>query len=124
MTAEDDRNEPALLRSQNDGGLGFDGAWSDDFHHVIRVMLTQQREGYYGNFAGTAGELAETLQHGWLYRGQRTRTDSHPRGRESSALAPEQFVYCISNHDQVGNRAFGERLGHVIHPPLIAPHPP
>ncbi len=116
VMAEDDRNEPALLRSQNDGGLGFDGAWSDDFHHVIRVMLTQQREGYYGDFAGTADELAETLQHGWLYRGQRTRTDGHPRGRESSALAPEQFVYCISNHDQVGNRAFGERLGHVIHP--------
>lgn len=116
LVAEDDRNEPELLRAVEQGGLGFDGVWSDDFHHVVRVMLTQQREGYYENFLGTPAELAETLEHGWLFRGQRKREDGELRGGESIEFAPEQFVYCISNHDQVGNRAFGERLGHIIEP--------
>lgn len=99
-----------------DGGLGFDGCWSDDFHHVVRVMLTQQRESYYENFEGTAHELVQTLEHGWLYRGQKQKTSGQPRGGDAIGHAPEQFVYCISNHDQVGNRAFGERLGHIIEP--------
>ncbi|HEY0368803.1 MAG TPA: malto-oligosyltrehalose trehalohydrolase [Chthoniobacterales bacterium] len=116
LVAEDERNEPALLRSTDDDGIGFDGAWSDDFHHVVRVMLTGQREGYYANFQGTPNELADTLRHGWLYRGQAKPSDGEPRGGESIDLAPEQFIYCISNHDQVGNRAFGERLGHVVTP--------
>ena len=116
VVAEDDRNEPDLLRATEEGGHSFDGVWSDDFHHVVRVMLTKQREGYYENFHGTPEELMETLQHGWLYRGQRKRTDGKLRGGESKDFPPERFVYCISNHDQVGNRAFGERLGHIIDP--------
>ena len=116
VIAEDDRNDPTLLRAPDAGGFGFDGCWSDDFHHTVRVMLTKQREGYYANFEGTPRELADTLAHGWHYRGQPRLTSGKPRGAESIALAPEQFVYCISNHDQVGNRAFGERLGHVIDP--------
>ncbi|MFL6569908.1 MAG: malto-oligosyltrehalose trehalohydrolase [Chthoniobacterales bacterium] len=116
LVAEDERNEPNLLRSVDRGGLGFNGVWSDDFHHIVRVMLTRQREGYYENFRGTADELTETLEHGWLFRGQRRREDGHLRGGESIEFAPEQFIYCISNHDQVGNRAFGERLGHIVEP--------
>ena len=114
VIAEDERNDPTLLRTPDDGGYGLDGCWSDDFHHTVRVMLTKQREGYYANFEGTPHELADTLLHGWHYRGQPRLTSGKPRGAESIDLAPEQFVYCISNHDQVGNRAFGERLGHVI----------
>ncbi|MBA2269921.1 MAG: malto-oligosyltrehalose trehalohydrolase, partial [Chthoniobacterales bacterium] len=116
VIAEDDRNDPNLLRASNAGGLGFDGCWSDDFHHTVRVMLTKQREGYYANFEGTSRELADTLAHGWHFRGQPRPTSGKPRGGESIDLQPEQFVYCISNHDQVGNRAFGERLGHVVEP--------
>ncbi|MDQ6861838.1 MAG: malto-oligosyltrehalose trehalohydrolase [Verrucomicrobiota bacterium] len=116
LVAEDDRNEPELLRATSEAGLGFDGVWSDDFHHVIRVMLTKQREGYYENFRGTPEELSEVLQHGWLYRGERKRIDGTLRGGESIDFSPDHFVYCISNHDQVGNRAFGERLGHIIEP--------
>ena len=117
VIAEDDRNDVNLLTAPEAGGLGFDGCWSDDFHHTVRVMLTKQREGYYANFEGTPCELADTLAHGWHYRGQPRPTSGKPRGAESIGLAPEQFVYCISNHDQVGNRAFGERLGHVISAP-------
>jgi maltooligosyltrehalose trehalohydrolase len=80
------------------------------------VLLTNEREGYYANFDGTGRELAQTLAHGWLFRGQTQPATGEARGSDASGLAPEQFVYCISNHDQVGNRAFGERLGHVISP--------
>lgn len=116
VIAEDERNEPELLRPPERGGFGLDGVWSDDFHHVIHVMLTGEREGYYENFEGTAHELAETLTHGWLFRGQKQRSTGEPRGGDSLGLAPAQFVFCISNHDQVGNRALGERLGQLITP--------
>ncbi len=116
LIAEDDRNDPRVLGSPGGDGLGFDGVWSDDFHHVVRVLLTGEREGYYEKFRGTPAELAETLQHGWLPRGQRARTDESRRGGDSASFPPECFVYCISNHDQTGNRAFGERLGHVLSP--------
>ena len=96
--------------------MAFDGAWADDFHHVVRVMLTGVREGYYANYDGTPEELAQTLTHGWLYRGQPQKTSGKPRGGDPTEVGPRQFVYCISNHDQVGNRAFGERLGHVVSP--------
>lgn len=116
VIAEDERNDPQLLTSHLSDGLGLDAAWADDFHHVVRVMLTGEREAYYANFRGTPDELAQTITHGWLYRGQKTLTDHEPRGGDPDALPPQRFVYCISNHDQVGNRPFGERLSHVISP--------
>jgi maltooligosyltrehalose trehalohydrolase len=116
VIAEDDRNEPKLLASSERDGFGFDGAWADDFHHVVRVTLTRDREGYYANYEGTSSELAQTLTHGWLYRGQRQISSGKPRGGDPAELHPQQFVFCISNHDQVGNRAFGERLGHLTSP--------
>lgn len=116
VVAEDERNAPDLLRPTAHGGLGLDGCWADDFHHVVRVMLTRDREGYYANFAGTTGELAQTLTHGWFYRGQKQPASGTPRGADPVEAKPEQFIYCVSNHDQVGNRALGERLGHIISP--------
>jgi maltooligosyltrehalose trehalohydrolase len=116
VIAEDERNEPAVLQDREQGGLGFDGVWADDFHHVLRVRLTGEREGYYANFAGTSTELAQTLAHGWLFRGQTQPATATARGGRATGLAPHRFVYCISNHDQVGNRAFGDRLSEVISP--------
>lgn len=113
VIAEDERNDPQILTRPDRGGVGFDGAWADDFHHVVRVTLTQDREGYYANYAGTSSELTQTLTHGWLFRGQTQPSTGKPREGDPSELQPQQFIYCISNHDQVGNRAFGERLGHV-----------
>ncbi|MGI8435888.1 MAG: malto-oligosyltrehalose trehalohydrolase [Chthoniobacterales bacterium] len=114
VIAEDERNEPSLVRPVSKGGFGLDGVWADDFHHILRVMLTGQRDGYFADFSGTAEELADTVNHGWLYRGQARLSDGTPRGGETDGLARPQFVYCISNHDQIGNRAFGERLEHTI----------
>jgi maltooligosyltrehalose trehalohydrolase len=114
VVAEDERNLPQLILPSGDGGLGLDGCWADDFHHVVRVMLTRNQEAYYANYAGTSHELAQTLTHGWLYRGQNQIATGKARGGDPVAARAEQFVYCISNHDQVGNRAFGERLGHLI----------
>jgi maltooligosyltrehalose trehalohydrolase len=90
--------------------------WADDFHHVVRVRLTGEREDYYANFEGTSMELAQTLTHGWLFRGQTQPATATARGGSAIGLEPHRFVYCISNHDQVGNRAFGERLSEVISP--------
>jgi maltooligosyltrehalose trehalohydrolase len=116
VIVEDERNEAGLLRSRAQGGIGIDGAWADDFHHVVRVMLTGEQDSYFGNYRGTVDELADTLQHGWLYRGQPERMSGNRRGTNGSDLKPEQFIYCISNHDQVGNRAFGERLNQIVSP--------
>lgn len=113
IIAEDERNDPTVLRPRDLGGWGFDGVWADDFHHVVRVLMTGEREGYYANFHGNSTELARTLAHGWLFRGQTQKATGEPRGGDPAGLRSPQFIYCISNHDQVGNRAFGERLNHV-----------
>ncbi len=116
VIAEDERNAASIVSPRETGGWGFDAVWADDFHHVVRVLLTGENEGYYRNFEGSTVELAETLMHGWYFRGQPQPINGRPRGTSSAGLAPRQFVYCISNHDQVGNRAFGERLHHGISP--------
>ena len=114
IIAEDERNDPTVLRSPEAGGWGFDGVWADDFHHVVRVLMTGERESYYANFEGNSAELAQTLAHGWLFRGQTQSETGEARGGDPTGLPASQFIYCISNHDQVGNRAFGERLSHSI----------
>ncbi|MFN2475657.1 MAG: malto-oligosyltrehalose trehalohydrolase, partial [Chthoniobacterales bacterium] len=116
VVAEDERNAPEMLRPTDRGGLGLDGCWADDFHHAVSVTLTHNQEGYYANYRGGAHEIVETLTHGWLYRGQMQPASGTARGADPVEARTEQFVYCISNHDQVGNRAFGERLGHVTSP--------
>jgi maltooligosyltrehalose trehalohydrolase len=112
--AEDSRNEAQMLADENAGGYGFDAVWADDFHHVVRVGQTHMREGYYADFNGTLDELIDTLRHGWLYRGQPSCVLKSFRGTECAHLPPSGFIHCLSNHDQIGNRAFGERLHHVI----------
>jgi malto-oligosyltrehalose trehalohydrolase len=105
--AEDDRRLCSLLRPVASDGLGFDGCWADDFHHVVHVGLTREQEGYYQKFEGDAEELARVLRRGWF-----PATGEEPNAGRN--LEPEKFVFCISNHDQVGNRAFGQRLGHLV----------
>jgi len=112
--AEDSRNEARLLLSKDDRGYDFDGVWADDFHHVVRVGQTGQREAYFKDFEGELSEMVSTLRHGWLYRGNYSAAAERNRGTECRHLPPSKFVHCLSNHDQTGNRAFGERLSHTI----------
>ena len=110
VMAEDERNAAFLAETAAAGGSGLDALWADDFHHSVRVALTGEQEAYLANFTGTGQELADTLANGWYFRGQATPTSPKGRGTPCAHLPPHAFCYCISNHDQVGNRAFGERL--------------
>jgi maltooligosyltrehalose trehalohydrolase len=94
--------------------LGLDAVWADDFHHQVRVALSGEREGYYIDYTGSAEDLAATLRQGWFYTGQPSTYGKHPRGAPADDVPMPRFVYCLQNHDQVGNRALGERLNHEI----------
>ena len=118
VIAEDERKEANLLRARDRGGLGLDAIWSDDFHHVVRVMATGTREGYYSVYKGNNEELAATLQQGWLLRGEKQARQELDHPSRADSMAAEQFVFCISNHDQIGNQALGLRLNHLISAPL------
>ena len=115
VICEDPRNDRKLLVSREQGGYGCDGVWADDFHHVVRVQMTKEREGYMGYFKGTMKELVKTLRIGWLFTGQ-IQKDGIRRGTKPWEIEPEHFIHCISNHDQVGNRAFGDRINQIVSP--------
>lgn len=114
LIAEDERNDVRLIRPAGAGGYGLDGVWADDFHHASRVLLTGERDSYFADFAGTTEELARCLNGGFLYQGQSMPRSGEPRGTAVTDEPGSAFVLCTQNHDQVGNRAFGERLGHQI----------
>jgi len=114
--AEDSRNEVRVVLPVDKGGLGFDAVWADDFHHIVRVGQTQEAEGYLSEFAGTPGELLDTLRHGWHYRGQVSKFTLRARGTECQDAPPQAFLHCLSNHDQTGNDPFGRRIGHRVQP--------
>ena len=115
-TAEDNRNWAGIYEPATSDGWDVDAAWADDFHHTARVSHTHETQGYYCRYTGSTQEIADTLRHGWLYRGQRPPDAQSPRGTECAHIQPAAFIHCISNHDQVGNRAYGERLNHSISP--------
>jgi maltooligosyltrehalose trehalohydrolase len=108
VIAEDERNDPGLVRE-----MGLDAVWADDFHHAVHAALTGERDGYYGAYAGTASEIARTIDRGWLYCGEVYPPSGRVRGRQATDLEARSFAYCIQNHDQVGNRALGERLNRL-----------
>ena len=88
--------------------------WADDFHHATRVTLTGERDGYYGAYEPGVETIARTIRRGWLYEGQKHPVSGKPRGASADELSAERFVYCIQNHDQIGNRVLGDRLAHVV----------
>jgi maltooligosyltrehalose trehalohydrolase len=115
VIAEDERNPVELLRDSKGDGHHFDAVWSDDFHHSVRVALTEVQEAYFKSYNGSAQELATTLDRGWTYCGEPfPYWKGRPRGSDCHHLPPSSFVFCIDNHDQSGNRAHGERLGHLV----------
>jgi maltooligosyltrehalose trehalohydrolase len=119
VIAEDERNDAKLVRPSARGGVGLDAVWADDFHHELRRILTGDDEGYFGDFKGTLFELLKILQKGWLYEGQPSKHLGKPRGTPVFEVEPPRLVVCIQNHDQIGNRARGDRLNHQIAPAVF-----
>jgi len=113
LVLENNRNQASLLRPPGDGpGTSADAQWNDDFHHAAHVLLTGERGGYYIDFADDPARcLRRCLREGFAWQGEPSRFhDDRPRGEPSGLLPPSRFVNFLQNHDQIGNRAFGERL--------------
>lgn len=114
IIAEDERNLSSILTPPDHGGWGFDAVWADDFHHSILVSQTQDDEIYHDSYKGGAQELARLLTHGWLFQGEMFPFWKKARGTPCQNLPPASFIYYLSNHDQTGNRIFGEYLHQLI----------
>jgi maltooligosyltrehalose trehalohydrolase len=114
VVAEDHRNDARMVREQDRGGWGLDGVWADDFHHIVRRILAGDHEGYYEDFRASVADLARTLQQGWFFTGQHSKHLGGPRGTNPAGIPLRKFIICLQNHDQIGNRAFGDRLHHAI----------
>ena len=113
LTTEDNRNVAHLhVRDAEGRAALYTAEWNDDFHHVAHVIATGDTQGYYEDYAGdAAGKLARALTEGYVYQGEPSAyRDGKPYGEPSLSLPPAAFIDFIQNHDQIGNRAFGERL--------------
>lgn len=113
VIAENDRNDARSLRPVDEGGFGFDSQWNDDFHHSIHALVTGERQGYYQDF-GRIHHLAKACSEGFVYSGQYSMFRQRSHGSSSEKTPNHQFVVFSQNHDQVGNRAQGERLSQLV----------
>jgi maltooligosyltrehalose trehalohydrolase len=114
VIAETDENDEKLARPAEIGGFGLDAIWSDDFHHAVHAFFTGERKGYYQDF-GRPEQIARALQDGFVYQGEPFQFwGGRPRGTSSTSMPATAHVICIQNHDQVGNRASGERLAELV----------
>ncbi len=113
LIAESDLNDARTIASIERGGTGMDAQWSDDFHHSVHTLLTRENSGYYADF-GDIHHLAEIIQNGWYYSGQYSRHRQRKFGNTPPNSQSSKFVVCDQNHDQVGNRAAGDRLSRLV----------
>jgi maltooligosyltrehalose trehalohydrolase len=113
IIAENDRNDARSLAPREAGGFGLDSQWNDDFHHAVHALVTGEREGYYQDF-GTIDHLAQACREGFVYSGQYSAFRRRHHGSVSADTPYYQFVVFGQNHDQVGNRAQGERLSQLV----------
>jgi maltooligosyltrehalose trehalohydrolase len=113
LVAESHDNDRRIVLPRGDGGLGLDGVWSDDFHHALHARLTGERSGYYVDF-GDSHLLPKAMVEGFAFQGEPSTYFGRPRGTPSADLGGERFVIFTQNHDQVGNRARGDRLGALV----------
>ncbi|WP_058233868.1 malto-oligosyltrehalose trehalohydrolase [Devriesea agamarum] len=123
LIAESDQNQPRTITPTAGGGLGMDAQWADDVHHAVHAVLTGERQGYYCDF-GSLTTLAKALTRVFIHDGNfstfRGRTWGEPVDPTSSDYDGHSFVVSLQNHDQVGNRAAGDRIHHGISPGLHA----
>lgn len=122
LHTEDDRNITRLHERDTDGRPKlYTAEWNDDFHHAAHVIATGETDGYYADYAvGHADKLARALAEGFIYQGEPSHfRDDSPRGEPSAHLPPAAFVNFLQNHDQIGNRAFSERLTDLTGPAAL-----
>ena len=112
LIAESDLNDPRLLWSPERGGYGLHAQWSDDFHHALHAALTGEDSGYYGDF-GRLEDVEHALRRAFVYDGRHSPFRGRRHGRPADDLSGHRFLGYIQNHDQVGNRAAGDRLAHI-----------
>ena len=110
LIAENDLQEPKMVRPRSEGGDDLDGMWNDDFHHSAVVALTGRREAYYADYLGVPQEFISAAKYGFLYQGQALSWRKALRGSATFGIAPEVFICFIENHDQIANTGLGERL--------------
>ena len=115
LVAESDLNDPVLVTPAEAGGYGLDAQWSDDFHHALHALLTGEDQGYYGDF-GSLAHLARALERGYVYEGGYSGFRRRRHGRPFTSRRGDRLLGYVQNHDQVGNRAVGDRIGETIGP--------
>ena len=115
LIAESDLNDPRVVRPREAGGFGIDAQWSDDFHHALFTLLHVEEggAGYYDDF-GSFEKLVKSLKHIFVYDGEYSKYRRRRHGRPVDGLSAHHFIGFMQNHDQVGNRATGERLEHIV----------
>ena len=113
LIAESNLNDPRMVRAPEAGGYGLDAQWSDDFHHALHSVLTGEQTGYYQDF-GSVADLTKAIKHPYVYDGRYSAFRQRHYGRKPQGLPAGKFVVFLQNHDQVGNRATGERSGHLM----------
>jgi malto-oligosyltrehalose trehalohydrolase len=122
LTTEDERNITSLHERDEQGRVKlYSGEWNDDVHHVFHTAATGEREGYYLDYADDpVGQLARALATGFVYQGEPSpHHEGRPRGVPSAHMPPSAFVDFLQNHDQIGNRAFGDRITTLATPEMV-----
>jgi maltooligosyltrehalose trehalohydrolase len=112
VVAESDRNDPRVVRTPDAGGWGVDAVWADEFHHAVHTALTGETDGYYADF-GSLAQVARAWRDAWVYTGEYSPFRGRVHGRPAAGVAGSRFVVFLQNHDQVGNRATGDRITSV-----------
>jgi len=113
LIAESDLNDPRVVQPREAAGYGMDAQWSDDFHHALFTVLHREELGYYADF-GALGQLGKALTDVFVYDGQYSKYRRRRHGRPVGGLSAHRFLGFIQNHDQVGNRAKGDRLEQIV----------
>lgn len=112
LTAENDLNDPRVVQDSEIGGYGFAAQWNDNFHHALHAILTNERSGYYEDF-GKISDLAKCLKSVFVYDGVYSNFRQAIHGKPAQKCSGSNYVGFIQNHDQIGNRAMGERISHL-----------
>ncbi len=113
LIAETDRQDPQTIRPRAAGGQGIDAQWHDELHHALHVALTGESDGYYVDYTGLP-EVAVCYERGFVFDGRYSRNRGRTVGAPLGELSSHRLVACLQNHDQVGNRALGDRLTTIV----------